>query len=278
MFVLKNLIDFRVLFFGLVLLTNAVSFSDEIATIKKAQSLFLEKKRLLAIEILLSAGKDSKPSKKIISTINEISEAFLSEEALQLFESSLSLQATEPLQSQAKIIEALKIEPDNFLLLNEKFKYQILAQECAKAWAEIAEVLKKNPHFLRSQISDRLVQICLKKPLSEKALADKKDTFFYWSHLEGISLVAQKSMAKAKDKLYFSAKLEPFFPENYYWLWMIEKSQHNPEDKSRQWAEKYIASCKGLTSQLKRSFGFDPFLCKKTAELESDLGKTSKTQ
>lgn len=110
--------------------------------IENAQDLLLENKRNEAQDLLISALEEErlKPtnggklkSQKLLKSLNNLSEMFLSDQTQQLFESGSSIKKNNPQISIQTLQEALRSEPQNVKIISELSNVYLKAGDCLKA-------------------------------------------------------------------------------------------------------------------------------------------------
>lgn len=90
--------------------------------IEKAQNLILQKNRSQALDILKNAAQKEQnlnSVKELKKTAIEIANIFMTEKTHQLYENALSLRFVNPGDAMGRVNEALKIEPNNMMLMTE---------------------------------------------------------------------------------------------------------------------------------------------------------------
>ncbi|MFP5518631.1 MAG: hypothetical protein ACLGGX_01910 [Bdellovibrionia bacterium] len=247
------------------------------ATIERAQNLMLQNERLQAISLLYRALKrensKSQNYAEIKKAIAEISEVFISENAQQLFEMAVSLRKAEPVQSQQKLLEALKLEPENSLVISELGRVYIARNECGTALDLAAKHLNNN------ELNDQLLllryqaETCLMKPLEQPLIAP--ETFakrngpsaLWWLLVDLERAHKQRAIKSTLDLLAQIKKVDPQAPQIDYWKYRTAPLTI----KSISDANKYIMTCKNMTAAQFRRYMLDANLCRNLGELESEI-------
>ncbi len=121
----------------LFLSTSAYAKSTGIETykdiIEKAHNLSLQNDRPQALRILsVAVKKETRPQAiaELKKVSRELSQIFLSDKSQQLYESGLSLKKIDPGEALDKIQEALKLEPENSLIVIEQARLQMMRGDC----------------------------------------------------------------------------------------------------------------------------------------------------
>jgi len=248
--------------------------------IEKAYNLSIQKNRLQSVGILTQAlkkeSKKGKPSKDLLTTLNEISQTFYSDKAQQLYESALSLRSTDPNAALSKLNEALLSDKDNLLILLEVGRNLLSKNDCDKA-LEVAQ--KAKDIYMYIEEIDLLISqslVCsgkLEKALDLKPIDIKTSEFsIFWQLLLAEVQYRKNNLKSLKDTLNEAAKIENKDPQTYYWQW---KLQLGIKESGVRDASKYISDCKKLTSRKIRELIYDPFLCRNTVEVENYLKKNN---
>ncbi len=250
---------------------NRESTSD---IIQKSQNLLLQKNRLQAIDLLVKALKNEKPNSsgynELRKNLIEISRIFISDKAQQTYEFSLSLKKTDAPQALTKINEAVRMEPENFALLFESARQNLIKNDC-KAALEIGHKIQKmNPlddelGLLMSQI--KMCQNELTGSMISKDSFSTPHVFAWWS-LEVERNIKEKNFLKAKEALSQLKKVDKNYPEQYYWGWRLD---HDQKINNLDLAQKYKGECQNLSVALYRRYSLDPRLCGRVLEVEAFL-------
>ncbi len=247
--------------------------------IEKAYNLSLQKDRLQAINLLVSATqKESKkgpPPKELLVALEEVSTVFYSDKAQQTFELALSLRSSDPALAVSKLNEAARLEPDNLQIMLEQIRLQISSGDCDGALKVVQKHRERNPYSedLRLVLAQSLV--CHGKFQEFQALRGpgdlkKNGRELYWQRLDLEHAFRTGAFAKGRDLAVQFSKNEPTFPEFFYWTWKLNQSLKVVDERS---GTKYLTMCKSLSSRLMRQFQAEPRLCRNVAEVEAETKK-----
>lgn len=245
--------------------------------IEKAQNLSLQKERLQAVNLLVSAiKKESKKSpvatKELIHSLERIASVFHSDKAQQLFELGISLKNTDPNMALSKLNEALKIEPDNQSIILEQNRINIMRNDCSVAAEGLLKYKEINPYSEEVDLVYSQAQVCagsfdLYKQIRHKAEDKKSKLYPFWAIVDTEYHFKSGQTSKAKELIKFIIQKYPNYPESNFWMWKIDNNEEH--------ANKYINQCKSLTIKAQRELNYDPFLCRRTAEVEVFLKKNN---
>lgn len=244
--------------------------------IEKAHNLSLQKDRTQAVNILVSAIRRENPNsavaKELKSVLQDVSGFFEGDKAQQVYELALSLKKNDLNQSQAKITEALRFEPDNLLLLNEAARLQIMKGDCSNASEAMARHRKWNPYDEQSLLVAAQAAVCQGDWPAYAALRSQADNrkgpyATSWAALEVERAIKERADVRAKEALAVLQKADPAYPEIPYWQWKLET------ERSRQLAsaQKYLMSCKNVSAAQYRRYMMETSICRRTAEVEAFL-------
>lgn len=241
--------------------------------IEKAYNLSLQKDRAQAVNLLVSAIKRESPTspagKELKTTIQEIGGLFYGEKAQQQYELALALRKTDLGQAQAKLTEALRVEPDNIQLLSESGRLLILKNDCGAASETIAKQRKWDPFDEQLLLVAAQAAVCQGDWPSYAALRSQADLHGpfakTWLALEVERAYREKADARGREAMTALKKVDPEHPEILFWSWKLESNKV----QQRAFAQRYAASCKNLSAGLFRRYITETFLCRRTAEAET---------
>lgn len=242
--------------------------------IEKARNLSLQKDRTQATNILVSAMRrepaNSTAFREMRVALEEISMVFFNDRAQQLYELALSLRKTDPKQAQSRLQEASRIEPDNLQVLNELARLQMIANNCDNAAESLAQIRKTNPFDEQTLLGSAQAAVCqndwpLYTTLRSQAEGRKGSYKKSWLSLEVERADREKSESRAIDAVQALKGADPEHPELGYWEWRYGKVS---EQKNAAGA-RYLMTCKNLSTALLRRYLSEPFLCRKTADVEN---------
>ncbi|MBX2988078.1 MAG: hypothetical protein KF802_09295 [Bdellovibrionaceae bacterium] len=242
--------------------------------IEKAHNLSLQKDRVQAVNILVAAIKREPPNssgaKELKNALQEISSAFLSDKAQQLYELAVSFRKTDLNQMQSRLSEALRLEPDNLLLLNEQARLQIAKNECGAASEVMAKHRKWNPYDEQTLLTSAQAEVCLSDwpaytTLRSQAEGRKGPHAQFWLALEVERGLKEKAETRARESLELLRKESPQYPEIPFWSLKLSKDAHTKASL----AQKYVMDCKNISAAQLRRYMMEPLLCRRMAEAES---------
>lgn len=242
--------------------------------IEKAHNLSLQKERTQAVNILVAAIKREAPNsanaKELKSALQEISSAFLGDKAQQLYELAVSFRKTDLAQMQNRLNEALRVEPDNLLLLNEMARLQIIRGECAGASEALAKHRRWNPYDELTLLTSGQAAVCqgdwpAYTTLRSQADGKKGPYGVFWLALEVERALKEKAEARAKESLELLRKEDPQYPEIAFWSLKLAKDVSSRSN----FAQKYVMECKNVSAAQFRRYMMEPLLCRRTAEAET---------
>lgn len=241
--------------------------------IEKAYNLSLQKDRVQAVNVLVSAIKresaTSAAGKELKSTLQEIGGLFYGDKAQQQYELALALRKTDIAQAQAKLGEALRLEPDNVQLLSESGRLLVLKNDCGAAGDLMAKQRKWNPFDEQLLLVAAQAAVCQGDWPTYTALRSQADVrgpyAKTWLALEVERAYREKADARGREALVTLKKADPEHPEIFFWSWKLEPSKA----QQRVFAQRYAAGCKNLSAGLFRRYITETFLCRRTAEAES---------
>lgn len=243
--------------------------------IEKAQNLILQKDRQQALIILTNALQKetrSQAVQELQKTISEIAHVFLNDKTQQLYESGVALRWTDLNQSQEKMAEALRAEPDNIAITLDLSRIYIAKGDCSSA----LDLLRKNAKGLEFDEEVRLAlaqsYVCLQKWVEYQKLVDsagskKSPQQIYWFILEIEKYLSVKNIVKAQETFTNLKKLDEKFPGVPYWSWRIANAQKKPAYND---AQKYVMTCKNISANQYRQYMMDPTLCRNLNAVESE--------
>jgi hypothetical protein len=254
--------------------------------IERAFSLCLQKDRLQAIGMLRNAMRAEKKieHKKVSKSNNELQEAlfkvstmFLSEKAQQLFELGISLRATAPSTALQKMMEADRIDIGNLTIGLEIVRIMIINGDCSGA---NVEAKKLKAAMLDSEAVDLTLaqsEICLGqldnfRTINAQRVSGTENLSRFWLELEIELAHKSGNFEQGKNTIQALEKLDPQFPETFYWKWRIFNELNQSLDSA---ANKYLNLCKSISTKSQREYLPDPWLCRRVSEVESFVKKTN---
>ena len=241
-------------------------------TIQKARNLILQKNRPQALDVLVAALKNEKSNsigfRELKKNIQEISRIFFTEKAQQVYEFSLSLKRADLAQALTKINEALRLEPENFTLLLEAARQNLIKSDCKTALELAQKTQIINPWDNELNLILAQAKMCQNDlpgyaSIKEGAVISGS---IPWLSLEIERYLLEKNFTKATDALAQLKKIDKNYPEQYYWAWKIDIDQKINNLDS---AQEYKSNCQNLTVTFYRRFLLDPRLCGRMVEVEN---------
>lgn len=252
--------------------------------IEKAYTLSQQKERQQAVLMLVNAvkkegKKNQKVTRDLLRALDQVSGIFYQDKAQQLYELGLSLKLSDPQVASQKMAEALKLEPDNQAIQISQVRFMIELGECSSAIAQAKKIKEANPFSEEIDLVLSQASVCVgqfEAYLALRTYADDKKSPLI-SHWNAVELEYQFKAGNFSKMLQIAKAAEesdPAFPETYYWEWRVQvESKLKAEDS----AGKYIKLCKGLSPRAQRVYVAEPFLCRRTLEVESFLKKNNNT-
>ncbi len=168
-----------------------------------------------------------------------MSHIFFSDKAQQLFETGVSLRKSDINQALDKVNEALRIESDNFSIVNEQARLLIARGDCKTAQEAVQKqmLLVNFDEELKLSLAQALT--CQSKWIEYQKVADsvaikKSPQQKFWLALEVERNLAMKSLIKAQEALLSLRKADEKYPEAAYWFWRFDQAQKklNPDQGS----------------------------------------------
>ncbi|MBX3019293.1 MAG: hypothetical protein KF767_15505 [Bdellovibrionaceae bacterium] len=249
--------------------------------IEKAQTLSLQKERGHALQLLTSSltreSKKGPAPKELVTALEEVASLFLSDKAQQLYELALSLRENEPQLALQKLADAAKLEPDNLQIQLEQFRVSSILGNCNEAGAAILRLYESLSTLEVVRLAAAQAQLCRNQLDDAQKIRNgfdfrKSPLMPVWTSTDVEILLRQKKGDKALESLAQAQKVDPDFPETYYWQWRAEQDLKKVSEKP---GPKYVALCKSLSPRSYRRYLAEPFLCRRVQEVESSLKKNN---
>ncbi len=253
--------------------------------IEKSFNLSLQKERTQAANLLVnSLKKESKKGvaqKDLLNALEKVITVFYSDKAQQIYEIGISLAWTDPTLALAKLTEAAQLEPGNFSIEAAAVRAMISANNCNLA-AKNLESLKEmsdpleDLHLLEAQVllcNAKLESYKTMRPIQNLKRKDKLG--LWWSLLEVEYFFKTGLLGNATELLNNLLKKWENYPEIYYWRHRIESEL---KQKSGESPQKYLTLCKSFSARQQRDFQRDPWLCRRTTEVENQLKKNNNSE
>lgn len=244
--------------------------------IQKAQNLTLQQDRLQASQVLVRVIKSEMYNKKaqeeLKKTLNDISTLFYTEKTQKFYEYAKSLLRESPVEAAEKFKEAIKVEPDNILILLWMARLAMVTGKCEEASASITKALEVNPFYPQLQLTDLQIKACLQviEPLNKAASEYKYlETLYplYFNMVLVQKFFTQKQYPEATYHIEKAKQIDKEFPEIYFWESQILEKQ---ELFFKDAASRYIRGCKTIAKADYLKYELEPRLCHefKTFEVE----------
>lgn len=249
--------------------------------IEKAYNLSLQKDRRQALNILANALRKETNQQNINElkkTAIEISNTFLSDKTQQMYETGFSLLKTDLPGALEKIQDALRLEPDNSVIINQLARILIVKNDCKSSQELIQKQLLVVSFDEDLKLSLAQALICQAKWSEYQRVHDsvpvkKNVNKKFWGVLEIEKFLAIKNFNKANEVLNNLKKTNEKYPELIYWAWKIGYLQKKKSDFDL--ANSYVITCKNISSSQYRQYMVDPMLCRRTSEVETDTKGTN---
>jgi tetratricopeptide (TPR) repeat protein len=263
----------------LVLLQTSASADPSSAAIDRAQKLLLEGHRTAAVELIVKAlKKENSPRARarLTTTLNAISQQFLTEKGQRLYEAGLTLQKGNAPLALQRFFEAAVEEDSNVLVTVALAQTLILQKRCQEAKSTVDSAIVINP--VDTELLDLHVRVALclndRDGASQDLRVLEKTEFPQWRlrWLRGQLLESEGSPA-SRLLLEQVIKEVPKFPEAFLALWRWP--QITPEQRE-EFGKKYVSACKGLSVRARQDFRFEPELCLHSEEVQAELDKEQK--
>jgi hypothetical protein len=176
-------------------------------------------------------------------------------------------------QSFDKLVEASRIEPDNFDIVEELARVMIARGDCKNA----QETVQKQLQVVKFDEALKLVlaqsYACQGKwaeyqKVFETVAVKKSPLQKYWLALEMDKGISSKNLSKAQETIVNLKKIDEKYPEASYWLWRFDQAQKRPNQED---AQKYVMTCKNISANQYRQYMIDPMLCRRIADVEAEM-------
>lgn len=258
---------------------RAWAIDPVVSAIDQAHSLVLKKNRVEACAILSRAWGElptnSKSRPKIVEALNQVSKMFFTDKGQKIFEAGQASMWDTPDVALSQFKEALALEDQNILILNNVARIQLIKQDCDGAIQSLQTARKLNPVAAEAAVLELRALSCKQnfETLREKAKTlpalDKWEEAYVQFLLAGDS-AQQRSFKKAFETAFKLTEEHPQFPESYLLLGRIAPEvSKDPEP----YLQKYISLCKAATAREKKKFALEPRLCAALKETEDELAK-----
>jgi tetratricopeptide (TPR) repeat protein len=256
--------------------------------IQKAQNLTLQRDRLQTSQILQRAiprkPKNGSAYKELVRSLDELTTVFYTDQAHAAYVAGESLITTRPREAIDPLMEALKLEDNNVLVLRTLARAHLILGECGKAenhlkLAENLNAYSAEIKLLRLQVLDCSNQQNLfMERLSgsggvtldaNQLLSKELGSFEQFARgLLFNELVRKKDFKKARALIAQTENQFPEYPEVYLWKWKLSLLAKAP---NREAALRYSQACQNLSPRKKKSYFYDVKLCQSKENVEQAL-------
>lgn len=194
-----------------------------------------------------------------------IANQFFKQKSQELAELALSYWVRNRPEAEAKVLEALKGEPDNFYLLKLKWIFLLERNECKlvedelKPWLGFHSLDEVNLFKAR-------IATCQKTPFEAPASPKKNKVF--WGLIQAQQTLEKQEYQKASMALNQLELIDQNMPEIY---WLRTKTNQQLKAPLVDAAKKYLALCRNITHRQIREYLLQPNLCQQVKEAEDLL-------
>jgi tetratricopeptide (TPR) repeat protein len=257
--------------------SNKKSSHQKVETIRevmdKAQELAQGKDRSGALNLLYAALKKENKTAAVYKELQRLAEtiayAFYLDKTQQAYELALSLFSSNLKLTVMKLNEAASLEPDNAMIQIALVRAALRTEDCRSALEPLRKVQSLVPNSRAYTVLQGQVMICQNqydKFWTLHAVAEAKATpSLEWSALESEVHFKSRKYEEAESAASVAIKLDPLYPESYYWKWKSKILRRISTDSSGQ---SYLQKCKSLSLREIRSYIWDPNLCRRQQEVE----------
>ncbi len=243
--------------------------------IEKAQNLSLQKDRNQAVNLLINSYKkeNKKAQPEIYEALELIARFFYTDKSQQLYELALPSKTQDLKYNLSKLNEALKLEPDNLLLLEAVVTSDLSNSDCSPALTKAKKLYEGNPVSESIQLLLAQSYLCsgMFKDYGALINTDKKSNYaIFWQALEVEFQYKTGQLLKAKELATQITKQHENYPEAYYWLWKVNLELKIKDEKNYL---KYLSLCKTVSSKQIRSYVYEPNFCHHMSEVEATAKK-----
>ncbi len=233
--------------------------------INQVQTLLLSQNREQAIQLVISQLKIEKPHsknyKELINTLKKTSELFFSEKAQQNYELAIAVYQTDKNQTKEKLLESLKLEPKNILILKGLVFTYLSLKDCNSAKSYLSELKPMGEYDEDIEKLQILNLVCFKNKAEALSVIAKMDP----ENLNSPFWIVNKYRLQLiiNDFINTTLKYPQDYPELIYVLWMQEKAL---KAKSIL-ADKYKQLCQTPVTYDKAYSYADPWVCEHIKEI-----------
>lgn len=259
----------KILMFILLNIFTLSAYSQLGNPIEEAESLFLHKQRKAAAESLLKEIRRyprSKYEAEAKSTLMRMSETFLTESALKLYQEAESYEDQDTKISQAKLEKALAMEPDHPKVLRALVKVAYRNRNCEETENGIKKLELNYPYDENLPLFYDYLALCRRqwdrvglRVDGESQTASSQIKFFRLWALAFSELRLEK-ISGLKEKLSLLKKEEQDFPETLSLEMDLNKLLGRENSLMSQ---KYQQLCSNLNMKRKSKYRWAYELCPK---------------
>jgi hypothetical protein len=164
--------------------------------------------------------------------------------------------------------DALKREPLNSRAMAGYTLALIAAKNCKKALLETAKIEDIDPVLPELKYLKFRTQVCADATqLAEKSEMELDADHFNPLYRKNVRAQEQILLGKPEEALDFARQamqLDDKFPQAYYWAFKALYKDNLGVDE----AQRYLYLCKGISSETRRRYTYEPELCMQTDEVE----------
>lgn len=262
-----------------ILISSLLNADPVTSAVEEAQGLALKKNRQEAAQVLNKAIEAAAPPlrgrSRLIDVQAGIAKVFFTDKGQKLYELGQSTMYESPDLAMNQYKEALALEDNNILILDNMARIQLSKGDCAGAVQTLQKARALFPFAPEPAVLELRALVCQKnfEAFREKikalpALEKEQEPFV--QYLVAQDFLQQKMWRKATDILVKVSEEEPQFPEAYYLLTRAGAELSRDTDGA---AQKYVSLCKGLTLRVRKRFSLEPRLCVNVKEVEDELAK-----
>jgi hypothetical protein len=251
---------------GLFVFSMAFAASGTLLpSILAAREHVLKRDRVAALKILSEAEKNEKSAKKrgeIQTEARRIAQIFFTNDGQRAYELAESIRYSGQSGHLVKYEEAFAKEGAHLgIYLGMSLGY-LQAKNCIKS-SEMASLARDlSPDNLEAKFLILRAQLCLNPKDAPTAqlpgdLASSpaaiRDALLASAALQRQELNGAENLSRK------AISADPNYPMGYYWLWQVKLKEGTTTETED--AEKYLALCKEVTSEVRRKYYLDPDLC-----------------
>lgn len=247
---------------------------------KEVEGFLAQKKRDSAINRVIGDFSSLTKEQKVqgYELYQKASRLFYQDRNQQIYESALFIKKTDPRAALEKVQQVLQKDQDHLSLRIEEIRLQIQIGQCDQSLQK-TEALRQRIKFDEEiNLLQAFSLFCVDKLTKTSMTRLQKESFkiekpLIWKTLEGLNMteIVDSSLKKNIQDALHEAPVS--YPEADYLFWKMSLVEKLPRISS---ANKYLEACKNISGKQIQTWIWDPFLCRRTAEVESDLAKLNK--